>query len=202
MKKFSVAAAALAMFLTLALIPATAEAQPARWAGTAWMPEDPLNLTPEQEEKIEDLWIARMDKMTAFQDQMMKLQLEMNTLMRDPKADAKKIEGLIDRMSALRAEHQKEALRHRQSVESVLTPEQLATLQTFRGRFAGRGLMPGRGGVGMGRMPGMRGTGGGYCLLGLGTWDGYRGRGFMDRSFGRGMQDRGRRPARGMWRRW
>lgn len=202
MKKFGVAAAALAMFLTLALIPATAEAQPARRGGMAWMAADPLNLTPEQEKKIEDLRKARMDKMTAFQDEMLKLQLEMNTLMRDPKADTKKIEGLIDRMSALRAEHQKEALRHRRSVESVLTPEQLEKLQTFRGRFAGRGLMPGRGGFGMGLMPGMRGMGGGYCLLGLGDWDGYPGRGFMDRSFGRGMQDRGHRPARGMWRRW
>jgi Spy/CpxP family protein refolding chaperone len=188
MKKFSVAAAVTAMVLTLALIPATAEAQPARWAGRAMMSADPLNLTPEQEKKIEDLRKARMDKMTTFQDEMMKLRLEMNTLMRDPKADAKKIEGLIDRMSALRAEHQKEALRHRRSVESVLTPEQLEKLQTFRGRFAGGGLMPGRGGFGMGRMPGMRGMGGGYCLL--------------DRSLGWGMQDRGRRPARGMWRRW
>jgi len=177
MKKFGVAAAVLGMLVTLAFVPVTASAQPAR-----------LDLTPEQEEKIEDLWKARMDKMTAFQDQMMKLQLEMDTLMRDPKADAKKIEGLIDRMSALRAEHQKEAFRHRQSVESVLTPEQLEKLQTFRGRFAGRGLMPGRGGLGMGLMPGMRGMRDGYCLL--------------DRSFGRGMQDRGRRPARGTWRRW
>ena len=78
----------------------------------------------------------------------------------------------------------------------MLTPEQLEKLQTFRGRFAGRG------GFGMGLMSGMRGMGGGYCLLGLGAWDGYPGRGFMDRSFGRGMQDRGRRPARGTWRRW
>ena len=191
MKKFGVAAAVLAMFMTLAFVPATAEAQPARWAGRAMMPADPLNLTPEQEEKIEDLRKARMDKMTAFQGEMMKLRLEMNTLMRDPKADANKIEGLIDRMSALRAEHQKEAFRHRQSVESMLTPEQLEKLQNIRGRFAGRGLMPGRGGSGMGLMPGMRGM-----------RDGYHGRGFMDRSFGRGMQDRGRRPARGMWRRW
>ena len=180
MKKFSVAAAVLGLLVTLVLVPATAEAQPARWAGKAMMPADPLDLTPEQEKKIEDLRKAHMDKMTAFRDQMMKLQLEMNTLMRDPKADTMKAEGLIDRMSALRAEHQKEAFRHRQSVESVLTPEQLEKLQNFRGRFAGRGLMPG-----------MRGMG-----------DGYHGRGFMDRSFGRGMQDRGRRPARGMWRRW
>jgi len=122
------------------------------------MAKDPFNITPEQEKKIQEFREARMKDRQAFRDQMAKVREEMRDLMKDPKANEAKIDGVIDRMAKLRADRTKAAFRDRGQWEKIFTPEQLEKMKKYRGDFAGRlgfgrpgmGRFMGRGGMGMG----------------------------------------------------
>jgi len=153
-----------------------------------------LQLTPDQEAKLKDFRKARMDEQKAFREQTQKLRGELGPLMRDPKADEKKVDGLIDQLAKLRADQMKKGLQSRREVQKIFTPEQLEKLKTLRGRLpGGRGMMmrPGMGPMGRGMGPMgqgfSRGVGPGF---GPGRGPGFMGRnGFM-----------GRRPLRRLWR--
>ena len=120
-----------------------------------------LNLTAEQQKKLEEFRKARQEERQAFRDQMMKNREEMRKLMEDPAANQAKIDALIDRMSKLRADQEKGAVRARVERDKIFTPEQLEKLKAFRDGFM-RGRGPGaRGrmgffGPGRGRFPGRR----------------------------------------------
>jgi Spy/CpxP family protein refolding chaperone len=112
------------------------------------MAKDLFNITPEQEKQIQEFRDARMKDLKAFRDQMVKMRGEMRDLMKDSKANAAKIDGLIDGMSKLRADREKTAVRTLGEWEKIFTPEQLAKMKKYRRAFAGR---PGFwGGVGHG----------------------------------------------------
>jgi Spy/CpxP family protein refolding chaperone len=128
------------------------------------MIKDLLNVTPEQEKKIQEFRQARQKDRQAFRDEMTRMRGEMRDLMKDTKANAAKIDGLIDGMSKLRADREKIAVRTRGEWEKLFTPEQLEKMKKYRGAFMGRqGLAErgrfGLGRPGMGRFMGMRGMG-------------------------------------------
>lgn len=128
------------------------------------MIKDLFNITPEQEKKIQEFSQARQKDRQAFRDEMTKMRGEMRDLMKDTKANAAKIDGLIDGLSKLRADREKMAVRTRGDWEKLFTPEQLEKMKKYRGAFMGRqGLGErgrfGLGRPGMGRFMGMRGMG-------------------------------------------
>jgi len=113
-----------------------------------------LNITPEQQKKIWEFRDARLKEGQAFREQMSKMRTEMRDLMKDPKANVSKIDGLIDNMSKLHADREKAAFRTRGEFEKLFTPEQLEKMKTFRGALMGRPGFGGPGGAGFFR-PGM-----------------------------------------------
>jgi Spy/CpxP family protein refolding chaperone len=128
------------------------------------MMKELFNITPEQEKKIQEFRQARQKDRQAFGEQTTKMRGELRDLMKDPKANAAKIDGLIDQRSTLRADREKLAIRSRGELEKIFTPEQLEKMKKYRGAFMGRqGLAEGgRFGFGrpwMGRTMGMRGIG-------------------------------------------
>ncbi len=101
--------------------------------------EDRLNLTPEQKTKIEEFRKARQEESKAFFEQMRKLRTDLREMMKDPQANEKKIDGLIDEMSKLRADRMKRGLRNSQEIRKIFTPEQLEKMKAFRTRMVRRG---------------------------------------------------------------
>jgi Spy/CpxP family protein refolding chaperone len=146
-----------ALFL-LGLAAAYAQEQPAtpgpRGAGERMAKF--LELTPEQQAKFDEVRKARQEEVKAFREEMGKLRPQLREAMKDPQADQKKIDGLIDQLSQVRAAHFKSTVRARKDLEKVLTPEQLEKYRTVRSRrgmrrgfdrgYGPRGRMrPGRG---------------------------------------------------------
>jgi len=105
-----------------------------------------LNLTAEQQKKLEAFRKGRQEESQAFRDGMMKDRQEMRQLMQDPAANQAKIDALIDQMSKVRADREKSAIRSRIERDKIFTPEQLEKMKAFRD-----GFMRGRGPGGRGR---------------------------------------------------
>jgi len=152
--------------------------------------KDFLQLTPEQEAKLQEMRKARQEAQKAFRDQMQKLRGELAPLLRDPKADQNKINGLVDQIAKLQAERTKKALADRNPLQKVLHPDQLEKLKNApprMGRMGRGGMMGGMPGMGPGRMmpgPGMRGG------MGFGPMGGRRmmGQPGFRQGFGLGMR--------------
>ncbi len=142
MKPKTIFLGALAGFAMCAFVFSSLQAQqdqppPAR--------ENRLNLTAEQKTKLEEFRKARREERTAFLDQMRKLRAELRDLMKDPQANEKKIDGLIDEMSRLRAARMKSDLKNSIEMKKIFTPEQLEKMKDFRMRMGPRrGMRPGR----------------------------------------------------------
>jgi len=110
---------------------------------------DALNLTPEQEARLEELRKVRREENRAFREEMRKLRSAFRDVRENPKADGEKIEALIDEMARIKAEHLKSGLRHGREAGNLFTPEQLEKLKTLRGirrdrHFMERGRKGGR----------------------------------------------------------
>jgi len=122
--------------------PAEKQAKPAEPGERLRMLErDILDLTPEQEKKLEEFRLARQEEAKAFREQGEKLRTEYRELMKDPKANEAKLDGLIDQMSKLQAERMKAGLKNRLAREKIFTPEQLEKMKEYRGAFMNRGRM-------------------------------------------------------------
>jgi len=142
-----------------------------------------LNLTPEQEAKLQDFLKARVEERKAFQEQINKMHSELTPLLKDPKADQNKISSLIDQIAKMRADQTKKALTSRRDMENIFTSEQLDKLNQSRGQLMRRGplndfFMDRQRFMQRGRFigPGMR--------PGLG----FRGQGWFGNRWGRGMR--------------
>lgn len=149
---------AAALFLAALLTPAVLAAQdphtpppPGQKPPARMLPREALGLTPDQEKAIGEFRKARMEENRAFREEMRKSREEMRGLAQDPKADQKKIDGLIDKQAKLRADRAKAGFRNRAAFEKMFTPEQLEKMKAFRARFEGR---PGPAGRGWHRGPG------------------------------------------------
>jgi Spy/CpxP family protein refolding chaperone len=97
-----------------------------------------LNLTPEQQTKLDSIRNARQEEAKAFHEEMGKLRPQLRAAMKDPKADEKKIDSLIDQLSQARAGHFKSVVRSFREMEKVLTPEQLEKFRSARFRMGWR----------------------------------------------------------------
>jgi Spy/CpxP family protein refolding chaperone len=116
-----------------------------------WWPrvlKDALQLTPEEEKKLEEFRQARQQEAKVHREKMEQLRTELRKLMADPKADEQKINSLIDQMARVRADRMKASYKNRKEWEKIFTPEQLKKLeeyrQDFRYRWETRSNRPGR----------------------------------------------------------
>jgi len=116
---------------------------------------DALGLTPDQEARLQELRKAQIERVQAFREKMGKMRTDLSGLMKDPKADQKKIDSLLEEMSVLRTEHMKSALRHKLDAEKIFTPQQLEKMKTYKGSLMNR--RGASGGRHMGRPFGRRG---------------------------------------------
>jgi len=97
-----------------------------------------LDLTPEQATKLTEIRKAMRADRQAFREEMSKLRPQLREALRDPKADTKSVDGLIDQMSQLRAARLKSTVQSLRSMKNVLTPEQFEKFQEMRSRMAWR----------------------------------------------------------------
>jgi len=163
-------------------------------AGGKW--KDALDLTPDQEAKLQAFREARQRESEEFRAKMRKLQTEFREVRNDPKADRKKIDGLIDEMAKLRADRMKGSFRNQDERKKIFTPEQLEKMKDFGERL--RDALPRMRRTGAGRFnvpERMMGR----ARFGLGRLQGLRPRGRLP--FGRGLM-RGSGRSRSMRRRW
>ncbi len=114
-----------------------------------------LQLTPEQEAKLEAHRKAAAEQQKGFAEQMKKVREEMQALRKDGAApDPAKHEALIDKMFKLRADQAKLSIRNQAERNKIFTPEQLEKMKNRRGMM----MAPGLGGMqGRQGMAGVRG---------------------------------------------
>lgn len=162
MKKSPLLVGLIFLAVLIAFGPSVALGQPARNPERTVRPfwEDYLDLTPDQKAKLEEFRKARQGEREAFLDQMGKLRADLRELRKDPQANEKKIDALIDEMFKLRAGRLKSSFKHLAEVKKIFTPEQqekLARLRARMDRFRDRrpGAFFGRGGgrLGMRQLP-------------------------------------------------
>lgn len=103
--------------------------------------KDALQLTPEQEKKLEEFRKARQAEAQAFQEKMRSMREEFRKLMKDSNADRKKMDSMIDEMARMKAERMKSALKNREEWRKIFTPEQLKKLDEYRQDFSLRNFM-------------------------------------------------------------
>jgi len=125
--------------------PAKPGKAPAAPAGPLGRMKDALQITPEQEAKLEAHRKAVAEQHKAFGEQMKKVREEMQALRKDgAKPDLNKTNELIDRTFKIRADQAKAMAKNRAEREKIFTPEQLEKMKP------GRGLMGRNAGPGMG----------------------------------------------------
>ncbi len=124
MKKFSIIFSFLAMIVFMAAYPGLAQKAPEQKSmHQGMMGCKQLNLSPEQQEKMQKLCID-------FQKEMLTLRTDVQTKMLDlkklilEKADTNAINDAIDAIAKARAEIQKKAFAHHQEIVRLLTDEQ------------------------------------------------------------------------------
>ncbi|MCX7972912.1 MAG: Spy/CpxP family protein refolding chaperone [Candidatus Aminicenantes bacterium] len=140
------------LVLFLFLVTTILQAQPMRrpgWARAGLGPglQEWLGLTSDQKSKIEALRKTHQEEIKAIRDKLFDLQKQLREARQDPKADSKKIDGLIDEIFKLRASEMKARIKHQGEIEKLLTKEQRDKLAQARERmsrfFPGRGIWPG-----------------------------------------------------------
>ncbi len=138
MKKSTVLSGLIILAALIAFGPSLALGQPARGPERTFRPfwEDYLDLTSDQKAKLEEFWKARQEERKAFLDQMEKFRTELGELRKDPQANEKKIDALIDEMFKLRAGRLKSSFKHQAEVKKIFTPEQQEKLTELRARMA------------------------------------------------------------------
>lgn len=117
------------LFILFTFYPSVSFAQP---EGREMDRKNNLNFTPEQKTKLEERRKARQEERQAFREQMRNLRADLREAMKDPQADEKKIDALIDEMTRLRATRLKSSLRQSREIRKIFTPEQLEKLEKFR----------------------------------------------------------------------
>ncbi len=118
------------------------------------------SLTPEQQNKFQELRRKFNDETAQLRGTILTKRLELQSLWTDPKADPKAIQAKEKELTTLQDQMRDKAVQFRLEARKILTPEQLAQFGP------GSGMGPGFGG---GRMMGY-GPGAGY---GYGRGPGY-----------------------------
>jgi Spy/CpxP family protein refolding chaperone len=137
--------------LLFLLVPAAAVlAQPGQGRGLDRMRSEPLNLTAEQQEQINELQTGFQKQAIDLRAEVQKLQLELREEIQADQPNKRAIDATLDKLSAKQAELHKLRVYHQLDVRALLTPEQR---KTFDARQPGPGF-----GMGMecARRPGGR----------------------------------------------
>ncbi len=146
MKKSPILLGFILIATLISLGPSLALSQPAPAPERSLRPfwEDYLDLTPDQKAKLEEFRKSGREERQAFLDQMGKLRADLRELRKDPQANEKKIDALIDEMFKLKASRMKSSLKHQAEVKKIFTPEQQEKLARLKARMAPlRGGRPG-----------------------------------------------------------
>lgn len=123
---------AVAAVFVFALVPLVGYGQPQERLGRF---EKFLDLTPEQKAQLEEFRKSGTEERQAHVEKMRKLRQDMREAMKDPEANAGKINGLIDEMTKLRADQMKRGLARRMEMKKIFTPEQQEKLAKLRQRL-------------------------------------------------------------------
>lgn len=178
MKRASIVFVGLVVIVFMAVYPGLAQKAPAPEQETPKQEMTgckQLNLTPEQQEKMQKLCLGFQKEMLTLRTAVQAQMLDLQKLILE-KADTNAINNAIDAMAKARAEIQKKAFAHRLEIGKILTEEQK---KIFDQQRCGMG-MHGMGCFGPGmRMHGM-GCGGGCHMMrmrGMGCGMGMPGKG-------------------------
>jgi Spy/CpxP family protein refolding chaperone len=136
------------LFMAFGLAAQEKQQAPEPKADAERLTRNPLDLTAEQQTKLEAMRKAHQAQSRAFLDEMKKLRDEFRSLRDNLKADPKKVAAVVDRMAKVRADRMKAGVQHRREFENILTPEQRAKMAGFHDRlreFRGRSRGFGRG---------------------------------------------------------
>jgi len=98
-----------------------------------------LELTDEQKIKIEALQTPHMKKMIAFRNQLGEKQAQKRTLMSADKPDQKKLNALVDEVSKIRSNQEKERISHGIEVKTLLTDKQKVKFDMMQQRQGKKG---------------------------------------------------------------
>jgi len=127
-----------------------------------WM-DQALDLTEEQQAKMEDLRLQHQKEIIPLQSQIESLRSELHLAMTADKFDKSKVEKIVNDMQKVRTQMQMSRVLHQQTVRELLTPEQRKKFDLHilsrKGPRGGRGFGAGQGmcpncGMGRGRGPG------------------------------------------------
>ena len=115
-----------------------------------------LNLTPEQNQKMQALQESFLKQTLPLRNEMQVKQLELRTLWAQTNLDQAKILAKQKEINALREQVQEKATQNRLEMRKILTPEQQAQLGTYGPGFGrGYGMRGGMMGGGFGHGSGM-----------------------------------------------
>lgn len=115
-----------------------------------------LNLTPEQEQKINDLRVKHIKEITPLRNELNEKQAHLRTLESAEKPDMAAINKTIDEISAIKAKLMKARTAHRAEVSGLLTDDQRVIFNLHgygKGMRGHRGNMRGGYGLEMGLGP-------------------------------------------------
>lgn len=132
-----------------------------------------LDLSEDQETKIEALRLDMQKEMIPLHNQLDNLRSELHLLMTEEKADQGAIDQKIEAMSQLRTKIQKKRTQHHLAVRSILNKEQRVKFDQrmlARGNGHGFGHGPGFGATGKGKGPCGQGFGKGFKEGPGGNW--------------------------------
>lgn len=107
-----------------------------------------LNLTDDQQKKIDALRVKHQKEMLTYRNQLGELHAKMQTLRTAEKTDMNAINSTIEKISGVKTKQMKAREAHRQDVRNLLTDEQKTQFdmrQGQRGYGKGHGMRGGRG---------------------------------------------------------
>ena len=114
-----------------------------------------LNLTPDQQTKMDGERIAHMKVMNGLRNEMDEKKARLNTLMETDKPDMKVINQVIDEVGALKTKMMKQKAEHVQKIRTMLTDEQKVIFDSHKGKMGhgdnmfdmecGKGMKQGKG---------------------------------------------------------
>ena len=111
------------MIVMVAASPAMASGNGGKCGNCCMMMGKVLDLTPEQQNKIQKMKLEHQKVMIPVKAELQKQKLELKTLMMNP-TERKKIDAKIDEIGKIHAEIQKKCVSHRLAVRNLLTDEQ------------------------------------------------------------------------------
>ena len=100
-----------------------------------------LNLTDDQINKIDSIYLNYMDKLIDLKAQLEKKVLNLKSIVENDNFDRNEVLKDFDEISAVKSKIQRELLLMKLDIRDQLTPEQRSTLKTLRKNFRKKMMM-------------------------------------------------------------